>query len=474
MSFIVTTEIQFKISIALLIAGLTGCAPEMSFDAPAVDLQPVELEANTNVQALINSYLQSGKEIYTFSELEEIVLQVLVVSSDEGGNFYKRLIVQDSEGSSKRGISLQIDLRSYYTRYPLGSKLYIRAAGLSISEANGSYTLGFRNQERIEAIPEPILDRFLIRSGIQLDLEIPIKEASRLSEEDINTRVRIMGMQFEREDLGKTYGAEPHDAYNALRPLRICNEDAPLFLSTSVFSDFRYELLPEFTFEAEGIIVREYDDQIALVLNSLDDLKIESGSRCDDEFLECAFVDNSESQEPERESRNEILFYEDFEKIESTNDLEDSGWTNLNLNYGRGKFVKRTSSDNTFIRVSAYGTQESTMHTWLISPLIDLNQTRDEYLSFDSRATFNEGRLLSIWISSDTIGDLEAAQWFRLPARISEGSSDGSNEKFISSLEISLGCVNGKIRIAFRYLGGDPGPSTNYDIDNVLITGEPH
>jgi hypothetical protein len=166
-----------------------------------------------------------------------------------------------------------------------------------------------------------------------------------------------------------------------------------------------------------------------------------------------------------------VLFYENFESIQSTRDLTEIGWTNANIHFGNGKFVKRTSNDNTFIRISAYGTQESAMDAWLISPQIDMDLTREEVLFFDSRATFNEGRLLSVWISTDFEQDVGEANWRRVQARISEGSSDGTNEKFISSGGISLDCVEGKMRIAFRYLGGDPGPSTNYDLDNVLIKG---
>jgi hypothetical protein len=114
------------------------------------------------------------------------------------------------------------------------------------------------------------------------------------------------------------------------------------------------------------------------------------------------------------------------------------------------------------------------MEAWLISPEIDLSLTQQEWLSFDSRATFNEGRLLSIWISTDYEDNPNRATWHRLAARISEGSADGSNEQFISSERIRLDCVEGKVRIAFRYQGGDPGPSTNYDLDNVLIWGRFH
>lgn len=448
-----------------------ACIPEMSFETVQIEEPDVGISANTHLSVMINTYQQSGDETYTFSEAVEIWAEVIVVSSDEAGNFYKRLIVQDIEAPDIRGLSILIDLRSSYARYPYGSKLYVNVAGLSLFGDNGSFTLGFLNRDRVEAIPESLLDRFLVRTGKKLDPHIEAVEASKLSEKHINTRVRLKGVQFQREDLGKTYAAEPHDAYNALRPLAICDDPAPLFLSTSVYADFKFETLPESRFTVEGLLVREYENQMAMVVNDPDDLKMESESRCDEEFLECEHFGESGIQENRQDSSEETLYYENFESIQYTRDLEKLGWSNVNIHFDNGRFVRRSENDNTFVRVSAYGSRESTMEAWLISPAIDLEMTREEWLSFDTRATFNEGRLLSVWISTDYLDDPEEATWQRLPAKISEGSADGSNEKFISSGEISLDCVNGIFRVAFRYLGGDPGPSTNYDLDNVLIRG---
>ena len=450
---------------------LHACIPETSFETVQIEEPDVGISANTDLSVMINTYHQSGDELYTFSEDVEMWAEVIVVSSDEAGNFYKRIIVQDIEAADIRGLSILVNLRSNYTRYPFGSKLYVNFAGLSLFGDNGSFTLGFHNRDRVEPIPESLLDHFLVRTGIKLDPQIEAIEASKLSEKHMNTRVRLKGVQFQREDLGKTYAAEPHDAYNALRPLAICDDPAPLFLSTSVYADFKFEKLPTARFTIEGLLVREYENQMAVVVNNPDDLKMESESRCDEDFLECEQIGESGYQENQQDSSEETLYYENFESIQYTRDLEKLGWGNFNIHFDNGRFVRRSENDNAFVRVSAYGSRESTMEAWLISPAIELDKTREEWLSFDTRATFNEGRLLSVWISMDYRDDPVEATWHRLPARISEGSADGSNEKFISSGQISLDCVNGSIRVAFRYLGGDPGPSTNYDIDNILIRG---
>ncbi|MGA9269538.1 MAG: DUF5689 domain-containing protein, partial [Lutimonas sp.] len=145
---------KLKNLVLCLFVFMHGCVPEMSFEAPPAEVIGEDIHADTPLSVLINSYLQSGEEIHTFSETEEIWAEVLVVSSDEAGNFYKRIIVQDFAKPDIRGLSVLVDLRSSYTRYPLGSKLYINAGGLSLFGVEGSFTLGFRNRDRVEAIPE--------------------------------------------------------------------------------------------------------------------------------------------------------------------------------------------------------------------------------------------------------------------------------------------------------------------------------
>jgi hypothetical protein len=111
------------------------------------------------------------------------------------------------------------------------------------------------------------------------------------------------------------------------------------------------------------------------------------------------------------------------------------------------------------------------MDVWLVSPGIDLDQSEDEQLTFKTRSTFEEGRILTVWISSDFEEKVENATWQLLNVRISDGTRDKSNLEFTESGAIDLGCLDGEINIGFRYLGSDPGVSTTYDLDHILILG---
>jgi hypothetical protein len=71
-------------------------------------------------------------------------------------------------------------------------------------------------------------------------------------------------------------------------------------------------------------------------------------------------------------------------------------------------------------------------------------------------------------VSDDPIAN---CSWQLLDVIIDDGSRDGSNKEFMSSGPVDLGCIEGKIYLAFRYQGSDPGTTTTYDIDQIMITG---
>jgi hypothetical protein len=222
-------------------------------------------------------------------------------------------------------------------------------------------------------------------------------------------------------------------------------------------------LVPVEKINIEGVVTQDsYSGEIILMVNDLGDIRKIEGKRCDPEYFNCA-----ESEEVGQK----IIFYEDFDQLSSTRDLQPLGWFNLNINYGNGKFKKRSSNENVFLQISAYNSGESTMEVWLVSPPIDLNQSENEVLSFKTRATFDEGRILKVWISNDFNSDVKTTTWKQLEAKISRGSTDASNDSFESSGAISLDCFDGEVRIGFQYTGSDPGRTTTYDIDNILILG---
>ena len=171
----------------------------------------------------------------------------------------------------------------------------------------------------------------------------------------------------------------------------------------------------------------------------------------------------------------EPLFYENFEGISNTGydvyvNLTD--WYNLNQTGGEEKWEAREYSSNKYAQISAYNTAETTMVAWLITPEIDLNGSNNEVLTFDTKDAYNNGDALEVFISNDFNGNnVGSATWNKLDVQIAKGSNSGYASSFTSSGEIDISSYSGKVRIGFKYSGGDPSKTTTYQVDEIKVLG---
>ncbi len=460
MRYICKIIVLFTASLCFL-----ACLQEPEFEIQIPENSEVNVSATSDIGTAINAFEQADNNIFTFGPDDDILVDAYVISSDEAGNFYKTLVVQDKPENPTHGLELKIDRRSYYSKYNFGRKLFLKLSGLSMEEQNGKYIIGYLSGGSLVDIPESQLDLFILRSLETVEI-IPYKiSLEEVSKPMINTFVALDQIQFLRQDLGKSFASEAFDRYNGERVIEQCENLARSYLYTSAYAKFRANLLPSGRFELQAVLSSDYYSQeINLILNNPDNLKQSLGERCDPAYFECPGGFGEE--------KKEIIFYENFNGLANTRDIDKIGWQNINKNFGNGRFKKRSSNDNGFLQISAYDSNEFVMEVWLVSPAIDLDNSEDEYLTFDIRATFEEGSLLTVWFTSDYKDTFNEAGWYQLDTKIPDGSRDGSNEEFYDSGPIRLHCLEGKFRLAFKYLGSDPGASTTYDLDNILILGD--
>ena len=448
----------------LYLFSFLGCVEYQEISLSDIEIVEPEINETSNITTVISTYKQSELATYTFNKDDQTVISCYVISSDEAGNFYKTLVVQDLAENPLNGLEIKIDLRSYYAKYNFGRKLYINFAGLSMTEVNGKFIVGYQVRDRLEDIPMALLDKFIVRSTKSVEIVPQSIDLKDFSSNMINRFVELRTVQFLESDLGKSFASEAYDKFNGERTIEQCNTRAKTYLFTSTYSNFSSYLLPSETFHLLGVLSSDYySGSINLTLNSPEDLTLTNDQRCDPILFECEDM-------AEEEGRS-VIFYEDFEALKTTVDIEKSGWKNINVNFGNERFRKRSRNESSFVQVSAYDSNEYVMDVWLISPEIDLSGLEGAYFSFETRATFEEGSVLTVWFSTDFIEDINESSWHQLKGDISIGSRDGSNAIFLNSGAIPIGCIQEKIHLGFRYLGADPGVSTTYDLDNVLVLG---
>lgn len=462
--------------VAVIILGLFyfSCVPGDDFGVPqAKEDTEVILETNTTLNAVLGAFYQSQNAVATFQQ--DLVVEAYVVSSDEAGNFYKELIVQDKPQNPTAGLAVQINLNSYFTRYDFGRKIYIKLKGLSIAENNGVLMLGLANGTQIEPIARSKISDYVIRSSqISEIVPLPVK-AIAFTDALENLYVKFEGIQFSRFLVNPqnpfTYASEANDEFDGERLVESCTGDFPFVLSTSTFADFKTFVLPSGSGNLTGILTRDfYDEKYTVYLNSPEDIHFSEGERCDPPTFDCGLATSVGAN---------ILFEADFEEQENNDPIEGYGWTNYVQEGSEAWEGFEASGENESLgrsaRVQTSGSGDYKTLSWLITSKIDFDAQDEEVLQFKTSTSFANHSMLEVLISTDWDGNtqnIQKAKWEILSSAYIAKKSDFFGA-WISSGKVDLSCAEGQGYIAFKFTGSDLETYDGiFELDEVLITSK--
>ena len=479
------TNVTRKIvSILILFVSISSCVQDGNFDLPTLEEIEPNITPNSTISAIKSAlkkeFNSSGSLTYTFFEKPSspTFIEGYVVSSDASGNFYKTLIVQDKSSNPKAGIEIKLNDTSLSDSYEIGRKVYIMLDGLTVSYDDGAsdkfinpsnavpgkYILGILDGNKVADIPSTQIKKHIFRSII-IEKIIPTPLAlADINGTHINTLIQLPTAQFLKEDLGKTYAGEPNDEFNGFRTIFEYGTSATLALQTSTFASFNFNMIPTGSGKITAVLSKDYRAEFLVgIVNTPSDVEFSEPKRFDPPILECTSTETIGGKI--------IIFYEDFEAINNSADLNRAGYTNVNVTGSKTIYSLKSLSSGKYVQISAYSTGENSIEAWLVTPEIDLEASTREELTFETSTGFDKGSALTAFISSDFSGDVTTATWIKLDAVLSQGPSSGFSTRFTNSGSINLSCLSGKVHLAFRYVGGDGGVTTTFQIDNIKITG---
>ena len=480
-----TLKITKLIVLLLSLVVVASCVQDDDFDTPDVTIteptlngQVITLDAlasalsqeqNPDVAAL--DY-EDETTVLTFEDTTDY-LEGYVISSDEGGNFFEELVLQDKPENPTTGIKLLIDESPLFTRYQVGRKIYVKLNGLSIGITNGVLTIGMLNGSEVDKIPAPLEEDFLTRSADIATL-VPLSiSLSELSSDKTNLYIQLQDVQFNRDQVlisdPLTFAGEATDEFDGERILESCTSSASAVFSTSTFADFKSLKLPTLRGSMNAILTRNFfGDEFNIVINSIGDINFDNSERCDPIELDCGLA----SAEGE-----ERLFEEDFESQSTNSLISGNGWTNYIETGTEGWEAFSSTGTNASLGVSArvgsFRSGDDSTIAWLITPEIDLDAQDGEVLRFKTSNSFSDSSELELLFSPDwdgTEGGIANATWGVIPAAYITQDSDFFGEWFDSGI-VDLSCQTGSIHIAFRYTGsGDADFDGTYELDDIFIT----
>jgi len=418
--------------IAILIAAiLTSCnrweEPEQRipvYEGPAANKTIADIKAK-------HPSLGTGSQDSICRYDEQFIVKAVVVSSDEGGNCYKYLTIQDETG----GIEIAIDRSSLFNDYPVGQTVYLNCAGLIVGDYHNKYQVGWIYQGSVGRIAPAVLGRYLSKDGLPdpnhplVANPIEIKGNSDLTAENVNCLVKIDGCKFSPADDGLPLA---NNDYSTDREITF--NGTSITVRTSNYAYFRNTLIDASKEYCLYGILSIYNSSYQLTLRTKDDIQYSSASQsetlADITFDANCFTSGDWSQYPDNQSW----------KFQA---------------YGGNNFVYHNISTET-------------CDDWLISPELNLGDVSGAllYLDHQNNVGGSPATYYQVYYSTTYSGGaFNESEWTAFNPNLNNypssfGLSNGLNLNAIG---------NQKFRIALRYHKSGTIDGTRWAVKGVKV-----
>ena len=253
-------NIKLFAAAALLVVAGTSCEKEL-------DVAPIltyDGQANMTI-AELNALHEVGSSDSYDPIPEGTVISGVIVSSDQAGNCYKYLTIQDETG----GIQIKVDNSSLYPKYQIGQRIFVECKDLVIGDYRKNKQLGFWSNGSMVGLATSQEPLYLYRDGLVGDEPTPtvLNSKSDATEEMLNTLVILKDCHF--ADPGERYSEADASTSRDI----VMSDNSVIVLRTSNYADFAAQRLPNGTGDIVGILTI-YNTTWQLTIRSLDDVRI--------------------------------------------------------------------------------------------------------------------------------------------------------------------------------------------------------
>ena len=381
-------------------------------------------EANTTIAELLAMHTIGSEDSYDSIPLgSNIIICGYVTTSDEWGNNYKYINIQDGTGA----IQIKIDNKALYHKYAIGQRVYVKCDGLVLGDYRKLPQLGLWANGQMQPIPNFKAYLYLFPDGIPRGGIPPIEMTTIPNANEIpytmyNRLVRLVDATFVEGGI-----ATFSDAGSATSHEIKMSDGTSITLRTSNYATFANEKLPVGTGNITGILTR-YNNTVQIVINGLSSL---------DGFVEPV----------ERQTIYSVNYSNAF----------NEGW--FQTGTGNPWEVMINSNFSGFVNNPADG-----QDNWLISPAIDLSNVEDPILNFTQRAPqgFNNAKM-KVYYTPNYTGDVNTTLWIELPLSATDGVTTSVNE----SISLPEGAQTSGFRMLFRMTG----KASSWYLSDIKVTG---
>ena len=485
-----TLKINKLILLLLGFVIVNSCVQDDDFDTPNLSFEEPNISNPLDIIDLASALAQeqgnggvldytdeSTTYTYEFGSTDEYV-SGYVISSDEAGNFFEELIIQDDFENPTMGIKILIDVNPLFTKYEVGRKIYVKVSGLSVGISNGVLALGALNGSQVDKIASS-LETSVIQRSNEVATIVPLPLSfSEFEDNKTNLMIQLEDVQFNRNQINdvnemneNTYANSGADEFDGERTLESCASSATVVFSTSTFADFKAANLPTGRGNMNAILSKDFFGEVFnIVINTPEDINFNNDMRCDPIEISCGLASSAGPNN---------LFEDDFESQSVNSLISGNGWTNY-IEAGSEGWEAYTatgtnSSQGISARVGSFNSGDASNIAWLITPQIDLDANPGVTLQFETSNSFSDSITMDVLFSDDwdgTEAGISTATWGILSDAYVTDDDDFFGDWFESGI-VDLSCASGQIYIAFKYVGsGNSDFDGTYELDFVSIDAQ--
>lgn len=386
--------------------------------------------------------------------------QGYVVSSDEGGNFYKKIYLQNE--AKTQAIAIAIDKSGLYADFPIGAKVQVRLKGLTTQINNGILETGYQihtsssGRKSVGNMPEVVYKKhvFNLQETLkpQTELNKDITEVKSVKNDgSLGQLITLKGVSFSKTDIGKKFHIKENDRFQGTDYTLTDAKGETVKFRTSRYAKFINETVPAGKLDITGILTK-FGSNYQFLINNITDIKVVGNS------------DNNNGND-NNVVISQFPYNQNFEK-----DPTSEGWKVITTK-GERKWEKKEYKGAHYMRMTAFVKDKpvTDVTTWLVTP--KLNITVDNYILKAKIADAHKnGNPLTIKYSQNYDGgnNPEAATWTAIGANEIDAIINNAGSYDNKYEEVSLALPKGDIYVAFVYTS-QAKISTTIDVESVYV-----
>lgn len=423
--------------VALSAIAITSCTQKDEWETPPINCENKFPTTNTTLASFKALTPSSGFLLIT----DDKIFDGYVVSSDENGNFYKTISIQDKPENPTAAIQMEVDRSSNYADFPVGAHVRINAKGLRLALDRGTVKIGSVDPSfTVGRIPASLLSRYIAGvcggNGLEVatlkPLELPNLAAAK-NDQYINMLVKVPDVQFASGELGKKYidyvsGAGVDTNRNIVDILG----NATVIRNSGFFTSGSANVATgkgNLTF-----VVSRYNSDWQMLIRNTNDIDF-SGKR---------------------------FFFDGFEGVLTDN------WIPVSVTGAQIWNIQQFGNPKPCAVMNGFASVNNVNEDWLISKPISLQGFTSASLSFETDGRY-AGNPLEVFVTENYTGNPATTTWTPLSAILDPNLTIFNT--WTNSGNISLtSFVNKNVQIAFKYTSTSTA-ATTWELDNVKVVG---